>query len=579
MASIQLSKKTFRNLLIGMGVVILLTLGAIFFFGNGGFSLFTPGQSPDDPGNTTEQTGPWGHKTFTWEYDGSTNTVDVSVTQNAYLQYNTAFGGTEMPNDLSNYILISGDDGCIADTARQLSSTAKKHEYDSEKTIDLVLSFVKSIPYQTDVETGHSSKYPRAPIVTLADTAGDSEDLSILASALLEEMGYASALMYYPLKYDRLTIIPEATALGLIGTNTENGPTYGVNTTYPGQTVTVSAEKTAAYPIHGTTNAENPSGSTTAEGWYAGIGTWQIGNLSGSLGTACYVPSSNSFSAELTPNLPKSIDSSEKITYMIENASWTVPVNVVWLADTKQKGTPVSAYTSQTPVVIQTDILWSQKSGESSHKDSLDLSLLLDLDLSTEMPTTNANLTGGKFWTAGHPVHAPIYVSEMNADYYLGIEQQKNARKYLESSWYPSGISWNLEYDKWKLYEHFLTVKGTPGTLYTPAGTAEQVIDMPWRITYTVNGIYDQTNLDLDMDFMTPYADLNIAVYKISDDGSIDLVEITGWQGHANADIYDTSRIYPLGHYAIGIFSRNVLATVDIEYSGKNDETVYTGGI
>ncbi len=56
-------------------------------------------------------------------------------------------------------------------------------------------------------------------------------------------MGYASALMYYPLKHDRLTIIPEATAFGLIGTDPENGMIYGVNTTYPKQTVSVSAEK------------------------------------------------------------------------------------------------------------------------------------------------------------------------------------------------------------------------------------------------------------------------------------------------------------------------------------------------
>ncbi len=81
------------------------------------------------------------------------------------------------------------------------------------------------------------------------------------------------------------------------------------------------------------------------------------------------------------------------------------------------------------------------------------------------------------------------------------------------------------------------------------------------------------------MDGMTPYADLNIAVYKIGDDGSITLVEITGLQDHANADTYDTSSFYSPGHYAIGIFSRNVLASVEIEYWGKNENTIYAGGI
>ncbi|MDO9522165.1 MAG: hypothetical protein Q7J08_00415 [Methanocorpusculum sp.] len=579
MASIQLSKKTFRNLIIGMGIVIVITVAAIIFFGNGGFSLFTPEQIVENPEDIVEETGPWGAKTFEWEYNGDENSVTVLVTKDAYKMYNTDFGGTDIPQDLYNYIILSGDDGCIADTAWQLSNIADANTYNSEETINLVCSFVKSLSYQTDSETGRSSEYPRAPVVTLADETGDSEDLTILASALLEEMGYGSALLYYPLKYDRLTIIPEATALGLVGTDPANGMVYRVNTTYPLTTISISAEKTTVYPLYGVTTAANPSGCDTAEGWYAGTGTWNIGSLSGSLGYALYVPSSNSFSAELTPDFPKNTSSNTKVTYTIENASWTVPVKIVWLADTASKGTPVSAYNSQAPVVIQTDILWSGTSGESVQKESLDLGLLLDLDHSPEFPTIDSMLTGGKFWIAGHPIYSPLYLSEMDSDYYLTLEQQKNAQEYLESTWYPSGVSWDVEYDKWKLYEHFLTIKGTPGTLYTPVGTAEQVIETPWRITYTIDGVYDQSNLDSDMDGMTPYADLNIAVYKIGDDGSITLVEITGWQDHANADTYDTSRFYSPGHYAIGIFSRNVLASVVIEYWGKNETTIYAGGI
>lgn len=579
MASIQLSKKTFRNLIIGMGIAIIIMAAAIIFISNGGFSLFTPGKTVENPEDIIEITGPWGTKTLVWEYNGVENIATVQVTRNAYMQYNTGFGGTDIPRDLRNYIIISGDDGCIADLARQLSDIANANMYSSEETINLVLSCVKSISYQTDRETGHSSKYPRAPVVTLADETGDSEDLAILASALLEEMGYASALLYYPLKYDRLTIIPEAAALGLIGTSPENGMIYGVNTTYPEQTVSVITEKTTVYPIYGAANAVNPSGSSTAEGWYAGNGTWTGENTSGSLGYARYVPSSNSFTAELMPDFSKNTSSNTKVICTIENASWTVPVKAVWLADTASKGTPVSAYNSQTPIVIQTDILWSGASGEPVKKEFLDLGLVFDLDMSTKYPKIDSSLTGGKFWIAGRPIYSPVYVSEMNADYCLSLELQKNAQEYLESTWYPSGLSWDYMYDKWKLYEQFLTVKGTPGTLYTPAGTTEQVSDTPWRLTYTIDGIYDQNVLDSDMDYLTPYADLNIAVYKIDDDGSITLAEITGWQGHANADTYDTSRVYSPGHYAIGIFSRNVLATVEIEYWGKKEDTVYTGGI
>ena len=115
-----------------------------------------------------------------------------------------------------------------------------------------------------------------------------------------------------------------------------------------------------------------------------------------------------------------------KVTYTIENASWTVPVETVWLADTAAKGTPVSAYNS--PVVIQTDILWSGTSGESGQKESLDLGLLFDLD---EFPTIDSMLTGSKFWIAGHPINSPLYLSEMDSDYYLTLE---HAQEYLEST-------------------------------------------------------------------------------------------------------------------------------------------------
>lgn len=579
MASLSLNKKTFRNLIIGMGSVIIVAIFAILFISNGGFSMFTPGNDMEKPGDLEEETGPWGVKTFEWEYGGNEHIVTLSITKDAYKSYNTDFGGINIPQNLSNYIVISGDDGCIANAARQLTDIAQNYDYDSQETTDLVLSFVRSISYQTDSETGHSSKYPRAPIVTLAEETGDSEDLTILASALLEEMGYASALLYYPMKYDRLTIIPEATALGLIGTSAVNGPVYAIDTTYPLTSVSIKAEIAPKHPIYGFTTARNPSDSDTADGWYSGNGTWNLDNLSGSVGSALYVPSSKTFSVELNPAAPKNTSSHAEFIYTIENASWTVPVKTVWIADTASKGTPVSAYNSQTPIVIQTDVLWSKKSGEHVPKESLDLSLILDLDHAIEFPKTNSNITEGKFWIAGQPIHSPMYISEMNSDYYLTLEEQKNAQEYLESTWYPSGVSWDVEYDKWNLYEHFLTIKGTPGTLYTPVGTTEQVIETPWRITYTIGGIYKPEILDPDMDGMTPYADLNIAIYKIEDDDSIKLVEICGWQGHANADKYDTSRVYSPGHYAIGIFSRNVLASVEIEYWGKNENTIYAGGI
>ena len=108
-----------------------------------------------------------------------------------------------------------------------MKTIIRQQGYTSDADIvGFVLAFSQSISYQTDKETGHSSAYPRTPAVTLAEQTGDSGDHAILAAVILEELGYACALVYYPSTYDRLSIIPDATALGLISSDNSYRPVY-----------------------------------------------------------------------------------------------------------------------------------------------------------------------------------------------------------------------------------------------------------------------------------------------------------------------------------------------------------------
>jgi len=73
--------------------------------------------------------------------------------------------------------------------ANTLNSQAQTEGFTEFETAEFALSFVQSIPYE-------AVQYPQLPTQTVFET-GDCDGKSILMGALLTEMGYDSALMYY----------------------------------------------------------------------------------------------------------------------------------------------------------------------------------------------------------------------------------------------------------------------------------------------------------------------------------------------------------------------------------------------
>ncbi|MDV0443142.1 hypothetical protein [Methanorbis rubei] len=225
----KLDKNAFKWIMIAMVAIFVVMAGLLVFHFAGGLSLFqpepTPTPSPD--GTPAEETGPWGQKSFSWQYNGITHAANVYITKDIYKKYQYGISGTICPEDLPDYIVTYGDGGVVSDLAGQMKNIILRQGYTSDADIvGLVLAFSESITYQTDSETGHSSAYPRTPVVTLAEQTGDSADHAILAAAVLEELGYGCALLYYPSTYDRLSLIPDATALGLISDDDSSRPVY-----------------------------------------------------------------------------------------------------------------------------------------------------------------------------------------------------------------------------------------------------------------------------------------------------------------------------------------------------------------
>ncbi len=70
--------------------------------------------------------------------------------------------------------------------------------YSELEKINLIISFVQSLPYTSDNVTTPYDEYPRYPLETLVDNGGDCEDSSILTASLLESMNYELILINPP---------------------------------------------------------------------------------------------------------------------------------------------------------------------------------------------------------------------------------------------------------------------------------------------------------------------------------------------------------------------------------------------
>ena len=226
MADVKLNKNTFKILVGVMIAVIILLVGIliIHFAAPGIIAGITGLFGPDEPvPGIEEEEGPWGDKTYSWKYQGQTLSAYAVISKDIYKKYNTSFG-----KNPSSYIIANDEDGAVRSIASAIQRAASQYGYSGQDTVDCAAAFVKSLSYKTDRETGHTGSYPRTPVVTLAEGVGDSEDLSILAAAILDSLGYSAAVI----SYDDITFnqkqVPHAAALGIPGTSNAEGPVYNL---------------------------------------------------------------------------------------------------------------------------------------------------------------------------------------------------------------------------------------------------------------------------------------------------------------------------------------------------------------
>lgn len=518
-----------------------------------------PVKGGDDPYQIPQQQGDSevvaGLKSYSWSYNEIEMKMEIYIPEETYNTFHiSSYGsGDETPSRLGEYIICDGDAGVIKSISDWFIQTSLSSGFGDTETIENVLAFAGHLEYTIPGERVENNGPLRYPVVTLAKEEGDSTDKAILAAAILDTMGYGVSLLHYPATYDRRSIIPQATALGLVTDATYPDIRYHAIAEIP-------AGRFAYFPGNETTVITQPKGTDADAGWFGGEAIARQGTDITIIGEIWYYPGNQTLRSE------------EEIPYaseiVIEDARWyqQVSVSPAWVVDTEEKGVAIGAYGDITPLFIADGGIWTGKT--VSRDDRMNM---------------NTTIAGKTLLDNEQPFHADEKLAEVLRIPVAGInpipwqrDHVESIEEYYGNAWYPSGISWRFD-DFWKLHEKFLSLEDThriPLGSYALHGTTEVASPVPWRITYAIWGMdKDQSEKE-----MTPYSDLRIVVYRIIDGNAV-YERAFGWQTLYSGAQRESSAPFSPGNYAVAIFVRNCKADASIEYYGKYPQRFYQGGI
>jgi hypothetical protein len=163
-----------------------------------------PGSVPGDyaPSTTpevvyptaTSELGKTFQKKFTWNYGGNEWYLTMNFDDGIYNLYKSR----SHSRDYDLFASDPYDDELIKSIADSLKKAGENNGLADLEIPYLAISFVQALPYTSDKVTTGFDEYPRFPYETLYDGGGDCEDTSILASAILQEMGYGVVLIELP---------------------------------------------------------------------------------------------------------------------------------------------------------------------------------------------------------------------------------------------------------------------------------------------------------------------------------------------------------------------------------------------
>jgi uncharacterized protein YukE len=147
--------------------------------------------------------------TFTWKYAGRTYTLEETLFDSYYRFYSMRpeeivdTGDEKQAHEAYNNFFINGVPGenTVADVAQKLKSLAEERKLNSDQTVEMVASFVETIPYDFDelnARVAGLSATVLYPYEVLYKNTGVCQDKSYLAYQLYKELGFGVALFEFP---------------------------------------------------------------------------------------------------------------------------------------------------------------------------------------------------------------------------------------------------------------------------------------------------------------------------------------------------------------------------------------------
>lgn len=135
-------------------------------------------------------------KEYQWDYLGKEWELSISIPASISDFYENH--ERILTEDYSVYVTHPFDDEYLKSVLGKLNVIAIQEDLTESEKVNLLISFVQSLPYTYDNVSTPYDEYPRFPIETLIYGGGDCEDTSILTAALLYEMDYDVILINPP---------------------------------------------------------------------------------------------------------------------------------------------------------------------------------------------------------------------------------------------------------------------------------------------------------------------------------------------------------------------------------------------
>ncbi len=135
----------------------------------------------------------WYYENYSWDYNSVQWNFHLQISRSIYEFYKGSSHDTI--SNYPDYARTAEDKDFLADVTAKFKNNSAAIGFTDYDNVMNVLAFVQSIPSEEDAA---GTDYTRYPIETLVDQKGDSTDKSILAAAMLSEMGYDVVLLKYP---------------------------------------------------------------------------------------------------------------------------------------------------------------------------------------------------------------------------------------------------------------------------------------------------------------------------------------------------------------------------------------------